>query len=63
MAMFDDAVAEFRIEDFRQLIGDGFIFGVDELCGKNAGEESRETIKLHGELIKLLLGNVPEPKA
>ena len=29
VAMFDDAVAKFRVEDFRQLIGHGLIFSVD----------------------------------
>src|SRR5574340_50095 len=60
--MFDQTVAEFRVENLRQLIGNGLIFGVHQLGGEDAGKEPRETIKLDGELTELPLGHVTGSK-
>ena len=55
-------VAQLRIQYFRQLVGDLFILGIDELRDENPREKARKVIKLDGELLEFPIGNIPGAK-
>jgi len=56
------AFPEFRVQHSGQLVGDQFIFGIDQLGDEDPGEESGEVVKLYSEMTEFRIRHITGSK-